>query len=65
MTNAPVVSDGSCVNDTNKQVVLDEISTTWSRSSKPELSALASNDDGVTQVVASRGVERHSAKSMP
>jgi hypothetical protein len=65
MTNAPTVSDRSSVNDTNRQVVLDEISTTWSRLSKPELSALVSNDDGVTQVFARHGVERHSAMSMP
>ena len=63
MTNAPTAGNRSSADDTDKQDVLNEISTKWSRFSKQELSALKSNDDLVGQIVTKYGIEKAAAQS--
>jgi hypothetical protein len=45
-----------------KQGALDDIGSKWSKFSKHDLSALKSNDDLVTQVVAKYGLEKATAQ---
>ena len=45
-----------------KQGALDDIGSKWSKFSKHDLSALKSNDDLVTQVVAKYGLEKATAE---
>jgi hypothetical protein len=45
-----------------KQGALDDIGSKWSKFSKQDLSALKSNDDLVTQVVAKYGLEKATAQ---
>ena len=63
MTNAPTAGNHSPADDTDKQDVLNQIGTKWSRFSKQELSALTSNDDLVDQIVAKYGLEKGAAQS--
>lgn len=46
----------------NKQTVLKDICAKWSKFSEQDASALKSNDDLVTQVVAKYGTEQAQAK---
>jgi hypothetical protein len=62
VTNAPTAGNRS-PDDTDKQDVLNQIGTKWSRFSKQELSALTSNDDLVDQIVAKYGLEKGAAQS--
>lgn len=48
--------------DQNKQAVLKDICAKWSKFSEQDASALKSNDDLVTQVVAKYGTEQAQAK---
>lgn len=48
--------------DQNKQAVLKDICAKWSKFSEQDASALKSNDDLVTQVVAKYGTEQVQAK---
>jgi len=48
--------------DQNKQTVLKDICAKWSKFSEQDASALKSNDDLVTQVVAKYGTEQTQAK---
>jgi hypothetical protein len=48
--------------DQSKQTVLKDICAKWSKFSEQDASALKSNDDLVTQVVARYGTEQAQAK---
>jgi len=63
MTNAPTAGNRSSADDTDKQDVLNEISTKWSKFSKQELSSLKSNDELVGQIVTKYGIEKAAAQS--
>jgi hypothetical protein len=63
MANAPTAGDRSSADDTDKQDVLNEIGTKWSKFSKQELSTLKSNDELVGQIVAKYGIEKGTAQS--
>ncbi len=49
-------------NTQNRQALLKEICAKWSKFSEQDASALKSNDDLVTQVVAKYGTEQAQAK---
>ena len=61
MTNASTQENDSAVH-TARNAMLGEIGTKWSKFSKQELSALKSNDELVTQVVAKYGIEKIAAQ---
>jgi hypothetical protein len=45
-----------------KQILLNDIGKKWDKFSKQDLSALKSNDDLVTQVVAKYGLDKDAAQ---
>ncbi|MFO1085137.1 MAG: hypothetical protein U1E21_11270 [Reyranellaceae bacterium] len=61
MTNASTHDNKSAVH-TSRDAMLGEIGTKWSKFSKQELSALKTNDELVTQVVAKYGIEKIAAQ---
>jgi hypothetical protein len=67
MENSPIGQtspkpQNSNENTSNKQAMLREICAKWSKFSEQDASALKSNDDLVTQVVAKYGTEQAQAK---
>jgi hypothetical protein len=62
MTNAPTANSNASANDTAKQSMLNEIGTKWSKFSKQELSALKTNEELVSQVVAKYGLAKAAAQ---
>ena len=62
MSNAHMTNHDARPQDSQRNEALNAIGAKWSRFSKQELSALATNDDLVEQVVAKYGVEKSAAK---
>jgi hypothetical protein len=62
MTNAPAPSANANSNDGNRNGMLNDIGTKWSKFSKQELSDLKTNDDLVTLVVAKYGLAKAAAQ---
>jgi len=62
MSNVPTMGGQKAANDADRQAVLTEIGTKWSKFSKQDLSALKTNDELVSQIVAKYGVDKAAAQ---
>lgn len=62
MSNAVSPNHDSRPQDSQRNEVLNEIGTKWEKFSKQELSALKTNDELVTQVIAKYGVDKIAAQ---
>lgn len=62
MTNAPTPNKDARANDTERNDMLNAIGAKWNKFSRQELSALKTNDELVTQVVAKYGIEKIAAQ---
>ena len=62
MSNAVSPNHDSRPQDGQRNEVLNEIGTKWEKFSKQELSALKTNDELVTQVIAKYGVDKIAAQ---
>jgi hypothetical protein len=61
MTDGPTKAD-EVLAVTERDTVLNDVGAKWNRFSRQELSALASNDDLVTRIVAKYGVDKAAAQ---
>jgi hypothetical protein len=62
MSNAPVKNDGARAQDSDRNDLLNAIGARWSKFSKRDLSALETNEDLVSQVVAKYGITTNAAQ---
>ena len=62
MSNAVSPNHEARPQDSQRNEVLNEIGTKWEKFSKQELSALKTNDELVTQVIAKYGIDKIAAQ---
>lgn len=62
MSNAASPNHDARPQDSQRNEVLNDIGTKWDKFSKQELSALKTNDELVTQVIAKYGIDKIAAQ---
>jgi hypothetical protein len=62
MTDVPTSPTDAHPDDSERDGMLNDIGTRWSRFTRRELAELASDDELVSQVVAKYGIERIAAR---
>jgi hypothetical protein len=62
MSNVPKRRNDARPDDTERDGVLNDIASKWTRFSKRELSALTTNDALVSQIVAKYGIDEIAAQ---
>jgi hypothetical protein len=62
MSNTPVQNTDARPSNPARDTLLGDIGNKWNKFSKQELSALKTNDELVTQVVAKYGIEKIAAQ---